>query len=415
MTYLLNRKMQRYHLRGSSPLLSVAAPDRNPARAAAWELKKGRPSGSYHLLGGAGGSVQMDTASGSVVLGRGSPSRREPGVWRLRPVGDGSSYQQVVWAPDPGLGLTAVAAQTGARATLSPITSDDPASMWLLAAGCIPDARSVHLRYPTDAEVSGLYNEVIPRSTPPGTYLCVLGFGGGAGGAEPNGYAGIQRLGDGSRIAIFSVWHRMRGATAIDRKAPAEVVSASPAAGRVDFSGEGSGVSIRIPFRWPEDGRTPVALSLAAQPQAANTVITASIRLGDEPWAELGSIRRIATEGRLLGSAYSFVEDFLRNGAADGVAANDRSPYLLREAEFRNPWMIAADGSSRPVDSAVFTAYGPHPLENISARVTDSQRFGVRLATGGGEAVLPGNIGGTLTDVSSAGRRKPALPGGPGD
>ena len=56
--------------------------------------------------------------------------------------------------------------------------------------------RSVHLAY--QAPPSTLFvNSVQVEHSAPGTYFCVCGFG--------KGYYGIQQLGNGKRLLIFSV------------------------------------------------------------------------------------------------------------------------------------------------------------------------------------------------------------------
>src|SRR4051794_35965654 len=57
--------------------------------------------------------------------------------------------------------------------------------------------RSVHLHYPA-AEGVAFYNEVTVEHSAPGTYFCVCGWN--------KGYFGIQELGNGKKVVIFSVW-----------------------------------------------------------------------------------------------------------------------------------------------------------------------------------------------------------------
>ena len=58
-------------------------------------------------------------------------------------------------------------------------------------------ARSVHLGYAAPpAEI--FYNEVTVRETYPGSYFMVCGF--------RHGYFGIQDLGGGRKVVLFSVW-----------------------------------------------------------------------------------------------------------------------------------------------------------------------------------------------------------------
>jgi len=57
--------------------------------------------------------------------------------------------------------------------------------------------RSVHLAYAAPEGVA-FYNEVAVDRSAEGTYFCVCGF--------RQGYYGIQELGGGKKVVIFSVW-----------------------------------------------------------------------------------------------------------------------------------------------------------------------------------------------------------------
>src|SRR5438445_10095979 len=57
--------------------------------------------------------------------------------------------------------------------------------------------RSVHLAY-TGGEGVAFYNEVTVEQSAPGTYFCACGWN--------KGYFGIQELGNGKKVVIFSIW-----------------------------------------------------------------------------------------------------------------------------------------------------------------------------------------------------------------
>ena len=57
--------------------------------------------------------------------------------------------------------------------------------------------RSVHLRYQA-GEAVAFYNEVTVEHSAPGTYFCACGW--------DRGYFGVQELGNGKKVVIFSVW-----------------------------------------------------------------------------------------------------------------------------------------------------------------------------------------------------------------
>ena len=63
-------------------------------------------------------------------------------------------------------------------------------------------ARSVHLGYPAP-EAAVFYNELTVEQSVPGSYFMACGFS--------HGYFGIQELGDGKKVVIFSVWDPTKG------------------------------------------------------------------------------------------------------------------------------------------------------------------------------------------------------------
>jgi hypothetical protein len=70
--------------------------------------------------------------------------------------------------------------------------------------------RSVHLHYPAP-EGDAFFNEVKVEKSAEGTYFCVCGFS--------KGYYGIQELGNGKKLLIFSVWAASRSSTTTGRSA----------------------------------------------------------------------------------------------------------------------------------------------------------------------------------------------------
>jgi len=405
VTRFLNRQAQQYltSTDGSAPVISV--PDGNTDD---WRLEKGRPGDTYHLAESTPPHRRLVPAGNGVVLEATKPGLRPPGAWRLSAVGDRSGYQHLVGATEPlhGLQLSSSGAAGGDALPVAygPIGPRDPAAMWLLAESLVADARSIHLRYPTAEDTSEFHNSIMPHDTPPGTYFCVAGFGANSRGPGPSGYAGIQSRGDGSRIAIFSLWHRMKDEVTPDDRALAAVVDAHPDADRTAFGGEGSGVSIRIPFSWPDD--TPIRFALRSKAEGNNTLVAAYVGIGMDRWIKLGTLARIATGGRLLTGFYSFVEDFLRNGATPGVPAGERSPYRRRRALFHNPWVGDSAGLLHPVQTAAVTAYGPHPLENLSVDAVEGN-FGLIVSTGGTFASLPTVVGVSFSDPAPDTRTPP--------
>lgn len=339
------------------------------------------------------------------------------GEWRLKPVGDGSGYQHIVAAGDSTRGLLVVGDPHSPGADLEvsvgPITSGDLTAMWLLHDHCVADARSLHLRYQASSGLALLYNEVLPLRAPPGTFFCTSGFGIDARGPHPGGYAGIQQLIDGRRIAIFSVWHRLIDDERPVNDALATAVAVNPDAYETPFSGEGSGTSIRLPIDWRIAPNETVRLVVTAEPLGDDTVLTAYLARGSEPWISLGAIVRGGTGGRLMSQPYAFIEDFARTGNTDAVPPEERSPYRVRSARFSNPWIRGSSGADdlKPVVRAEVTAYSPHPSENLAAEQTEP--FAVMLATGIPGVTQPTPIGATFHDRRPQDRTRPNLGGIP--
>src|SRR5262245_40910809 len=62
--------------------------------------------------------------------------------------------------------------------------------------------RSVHLGWQAEAGTA-FYVEATVRESADGTYFCAAGFN--------SGYFGIQQLGDGKKVVLFSVWDPTAG------------------------------------------------------------------------------------------------------------------------------------------------------------------------------------------------------------
>src|SRR3954464_11588758 len=73
----------------------------------------------------------------------------------------------------------------------------------LAGAGEAPRAaRSVHLHL-SAPEADAFYNELTVERSVPGSYFMACGFS--------HGYFGIQELGGGKKVVLFSVWDPTRG------------------------------------------------------------------------------------------------------------------------------------------------------------------------------------------------------------
>ncbi len=189
-------------------------------------------------------------------------------------------------------------------------------------------ARSVHLQYrgwKGPAEV--FYMETTVDVFCPGSYACVIAFDGG--------YAGVQELSNGERVAIFSIWepgglnlaakeHEVDMALRTECLYQGEGVQVSR------FGGEGTGGKSMGGYAW-QNGK-PVIMALSAE--AVNEHRTAyTCWLWHE---EAKGWFRMATFSSLVGDSkkgmtgpYSFLEDFKRD-----VKSRD----LVRAARFNRMW-----------------------------------------------------------------------------
>jgi hypothetical protein len=298
-------------------------------------------------------------------------------MWTLVPIPD-TDYVRIQnrWYPERSLHAESGDLEAG------PIEDGWWSAMWAIDDLFATDARSVTLWYPTD-EAKAFTIEVTPIESQPGTYFAGTGFDGG--------YFGMQELVDGSKLIIFSIWDN---ATGDDR----EVVPADRRATRVqlgsgvtapEFGDEGTGQSARLMRGWSDNQTVTFTVTAAAAGDA--TKFSAYFDDGTG-WTFIGTLSRPKTGGRLLTGFYSFVEDFNRNGATEGIDAEKRSPYQHHVGHFSNPWWCSAQGGWSAIRDATFTAHTPEePAEgdpksplllNIDATLLED-RIGFELATGG--------------------------------
>lgn len=220
--------------------------------------------------------------------------------------------------------------------------------------------RSVHLGYPA-AEGTAFYNEMTADRSAPGTYFMACGW--------DKGYFGMQELGDGKKLLIFSVWDSGQNdpkAVAADKRVKLLHRDAKVRIGR--FGGEGTGGQSFFDYDW-KIGQTYRFL-VTAKTNGERTEYAGWFYVPeDKVWKHLVTFSTL-TGGKPLRGYYSFIEDFKR----DRVSATK-----ARSAHFSNGWIKSKDGEWTPLTKARFTADG-NPVVNINA-VLDGARF--VLATGG--------------------------------
>ena len=229
--------------------------------------------------------------------------------------------------------------------------------------------RSVHLHYPAPAGTA-FYNEVTAGRSAPGTYFCAAGFS--------FGYFGMQELGNGQKVVLFSVWDpgKQDDPNAIDKEKRVRMLHKDDAVRVGRFGNEGTGGQAFFDYDW-KLGETVRFLVTAeadpeapAQGEAARTAFTGWLHLpADKQWKRLVTFSTI-TGGKQLSGYYSFVEDFRRNRV---------SATQARVAHFGNGWVKGADGRWVALTRARFTA-DSNPATNIDA-AADGDRF--LLGTGG--------------------------------
>ena len=201
--------------------------------------------------------------------------------------------------------------------------------------------RSVHLGYQTP-KAKAAYLEVVPEKTTAGTYFCALGF--------DMGYFGIQDLGDGKKICLFSVWEP---GDAFDFKAHPDQIPADKRVGLLEkgegvnagrFGGEGTGGQSKLPFEW-ELGK-PTKFFVQAKPVGEFTEFTGHIYDPARQQWRLMATFRTHSKGIPLQGLYSFVEDFRRD---------TESAKIVHRASYRNGWLLDLEGKWQPMLEAKFT------------------------------------------------------------
>jgi Domain of unknown function (DUF3472)/Domain of unknown function (DUF5077) len=226
--------------------------------------------------------------------------------------------------------------------------------------------RSVHLGWTADAGTA-FYVEATVRETADGTYFCAAGFN--------SGYFGIQQLGDGKKVVLFSVWDPTAGddpkTVADEKRVKALHVGDKVRVKR--FGGEGTGGQSFFDFEWKAGDTHRFLVTAEPDPKDDTRVAFAGYFYlpKEKEWKHLVTFSTI-TNKKTLGGYYSFVEDFKR----DKKSCDD-----ARKAEYGNAWVRTAKGEWKAVTEARFTG-DSNPAENIDAGPVKGQpQF--FIATGG--------------------------------
>lgn len=225
-------------------------------------------------------------------------------------------------------------------------------------------ARSVHLGYPAPDATVFMIGMTVVESTA-GSYFMATGW--------DTGYFGVQELGGGKKVVIFSVWDPTRGddPAAVQDGDRVECLHAADGMRIKRFGGEGTGGQCMGDLAWKLD--EPLHFAVKARPDGEKTAYEGHILVPESgEWKHLVTFRT-RTGGRPLRGLYSFVEDFRRDG---------RSVHDVRRARFHDGWVRDADGAWKPLLKARFTASGAdwEAKDSIDAGV-EERAFS--LATGG--------------------------------
>ena len=220
--------------------------------------------------------------------------------------------------------------------------------------------RSVHLSYPAPAGSAFTVEMAVTKSAP-GTYFMACGW--------DKGYFGLQELGDGKKVLLFSVWDSASDNPKDAKPEDRVKVLYKDAKVRVGrFGGEGSGGQSFLDFDWKLD--TPYRFLVMAKPDGTRTEYAGYFKpSAAAAWTHLITFSTV-TGGKTLAGYYSFVEDFRR----DKVSATQ-----ARRATYGDAWVKPLQGDWQPLTKARFTA-DANPALSIDAGPVGDRYY---LATGG--------------------------------
>ena len=248
--------------------------------------------------------------------------------------------------------------------------------------------RSVHLWYPGPGAVT-FCNEVTVERSAAGTYFMACGFDGG--------YFGIQELGNGKKVVLFSVWEPDAGndpkAVAEDRRVKLIAKGEGVRTGR--FGGEGTGGQSFFDYDWKAG--QPYRLLVTAKSDGPRTRYAGYFYVPEKSaWQHLATFSTL-NKGKLLRGFYSFIEDFRRDGDS---ATHERCAF------FSEGWVKSKDGRWTALTRARFTA-DHNPATNIDAAAKGPAFV---LRTGGDTRNDPAPLGDSIDHPPAA---LPPLPAEP--
>lgn len=225
-------------------------------------------------------------------------------------------------------------------------------------------ACSIHFGWPSPA-ATWFYNEATVQKSTRGSYFMICGWN--------TGYFGIQELGNGRKVAIFSVWDPAKGDNPnnVPLEQRVELLHQGKDVEVSRFGGEGTGGKSMTPFEWQIGEK--VSCIVHAMVEGEKTAYAGWLyQPQTREWKHLVTFR-VKTGGKPLSGLYSFVEDFRRD---------TKSVAEERRCEFGNGWVKTTDGKLQAITEGRFTCSRAknEAQELINAGQTESALF---LANGG--------------------------------
>jgi len=230
--------------------------------------------------------------------------------------------------------------------------------------------RSVHLWWQNDSgqspEGTAFYNELTVEASTSGSYFMACGFS--------KGYFGIQELGNGKKVALFSIWEpgKQNNPNATAEELRVKEIASGKDVRVKRFGGEGTGGQSVYDYDW-KIGESVRFVVYARSDGETRTQYAGYIYIPQESrWQHLATFSTLAN-GHLLRGYYSFVEDFRRNG---------KSAEIVHRANCGNGWILAnTDDGQRwmPLTKGRFTADNT-PTSNIDSGAVGDRIF---MQTGG--------------------------------
>lgn len=240
-------------------------------------------------------------------------------------------------------------------------------------------ACSIHLGWQAPAS-EWFYLEARVEESTAGSYFMVCGWN--------TGYFGVQELGNGKKVAIFSVWDPTKGdnPAAVKLEDRVEVLHEGKDVKVSRFGGEGTGGKSMTEFPWKTGEK--IRCIVQAKVEGDRTAYAGWLwQPKTSEWKHLVTFR-VQTGGKPLSGLYSFVEDFRRDG---------KSVEEERRAVFGNGWVKTVNGELVPLAQGRFTA-SKAPTEASDRVDAGHAEGGLYLANGG--KVTPSVKVGTVLPVT---------------